>query len=239
MGKGCAMNRLGDMDRRGFLGGLGAAGVALGMAGPAAARTVTRSFDILRGTSRIGSQSLQVTRSGGTVSVAIDIDIAVRILGLPAYRYTLASRERWQNGVLERLSAKGNDNGTRQFVEAERQSGGLSVEGSAHRGTVSGNPATTTYWAVGMLNRPVWINTQNGAPMNIRARSAGQVPFTLGDGATVTARKWRCTGDIGQLDLFYDGRDEWIGNAFQARGQDIRMVVTQRGGNMAQLWAEA
>ena len=214
------------LQRRSLLAGLGgAAFLCSGLPNMAEARTVTRTFDIMRGRSRIGSEKLTVTRNGGAVSVAIDVDIKVRILGLPAYSYTLRTRENWEGGRLVSLNSKCNANGKSDFAKARATRSGLKDEGSKSPGT---------YWAQGILPRPVWINTQTGYPMEIQARKVGIVPFPYG-GGTTRAAKYRCTGDIGLLDLFYDANGEWIGNEFEVRGQKVRFVVASKGAALAPL----
>ncbi|MEM8789859.1 MAG: DUF6134 family protein [Pseudomonadota bacterium] len=219
------------IQRRAFM----AAGLAALAPMPAFAAT-PRIFHLYRGKSKIGEQSLLVTRAGGQINVAVDIDISVRIMGLPAYRYDLSSRETWGDGMLLRLDASGNDNGKAERVTAIAQGDGVSVDGSAFQGQVPGRPATTTYWSQAFLSRPVWISTQNGLPFNVTAAKAGsyQVPGPGGD--TLSATRWRIRGDIGRLDLFYDQGGEWVGNEFEARGEQARFVLADYGRSLAGLW---
>ncbi|MEO0387635.1 MAG: DUF6134 family protein [Pseudomonadota bacterium] len=217
----------------------GAAAIAVsGIAQPALAADSRRVFDLFRGRSRIGEQQIVVKRRGREVSVDIDIDIAVRILGLPAYRYQLASREIWQGGALAALSAQGNDNGKANQVTARRVSGGVEVDGSAYSGVVSGQPATTTYWAQEFLNRPVWISTQDGTPMRVRVSRAGSARIEAA-GGDLAVTKFACRGDIGRLDLFYDASGEWVGSEFDARGETARFVLREKGAAMSPLWVRA
>lgn len=194
-----------------------------------------RVFDLYRGRSKIGSQTLTVNRTGDQVNVSVSIDIDVRIMGLSAYRYQLESRETWLRGALQTLSARTNDNGSDEQVVASAVSGGVRVEGTAYEGVVSGNPATTTYWTQAFLERPVWISTQNGYPLDVQATKAGTVEVPTPTGPT-TAVAWNVRGDIGRLDLFYDRNGEWIGNAFEARGEQARFVLAERGRDIASLW---
>lgn len=226
-------------DRRTVLRGLGAAAISTAFPGAAMAqRSGTRVFDLYRGKSRIGGKTLTVARGGDVLDVEISIDIKVRILGLPAYSYRLESRERWAGGVLQRLEAETDDDGTADSVSASRTGDGLSVRGTGFEGLVRGNPGTTTYWTQAFLKRPVWISTQTGKPLNVTARRGGTTSFPTAAGA-VPATRWNIGGDIGELELFYDASGEWIGNAFEARGQQARFVLRDRGPNLADLWTGA
>ena len=166
-------------NRRSFLGGTFAACVVTARAAEAASATATatRRFDLFRGAARIGRQSVTVARSGSQVTVKVDIDISVRIVGVAIYRYTLASSEVWDSGRLMRLDAVTNDNGSRQVAAGRRESGRLAIEGSGYSGALGGNPGTTTYWSPAFLKRPVWISTQDAKPLSVTARSDAPPAF--------------------------------------------------------------
>jgi hypothetical protein len=220
--------------REAILGGAAAVTLA---ALPVSAATGTRRLELYRGNSRIGEKQITVRRDGDTVAVTTDIAIAVRVLGLTVYRYTLESREVWENGQLARLDARTNDDGAAHFARAARSGDGLAIEGSEYRGTVAGNPATTTYWSSAFLERPVWISTQDGRPWRVRAQAVGTEPFPTA-GGSVNATRWHVRGDL-DLDLFYDGAGEWVGTEFDARGETARFVLASRGAALRPLWGNA
>ncbi|NNU80054.1 hypothetical protein HMH01_06335 [Halovulum dunhuangense] len=220
--------------RRQILGSAGAAAMVLAAPLPLRASTGPRVFELYRGSSQIGRQVLDVTRDGSRLDVAVDIDIAVRILGLPAYRYTLSSREVWVDGRLQALEGRTDDDGEAHRVSVTRQGGVLMVDGSGYSGPVEGEPATTTYWAKSFLKRDEWISTQDGKPLDISAQPAGRTEVPVPGGAT-EAESWAVRGDIGVLDLFYDAQGEWVGNRFEARGEQARFVLAERGRDLAGL----
>ncbi len=221
--------------RREFSFGIGAAGAALLMPLGAWADSRTRRFRIYRGGSEIGEQTITVSREGGRVEVAVDVDIAVRVLGIAAYRYTLQSRESWSDGQLQRLDAECNDDGTAEFARARREGDALDIEGSGFSGTVRGTLATTTYWTPDFLQRSLWVSTQDGTPFEVGARDNGMVDYPTETGS-VRARHWSVTGDLAGLELFYDEAGEWIGNRFDAEGETAEYRVAERGGALAALW---
>ncbi len=225
------------LSRRKLLGcGAAVAAIPLFPIPAVAASKATRTFDLFRADRRIGSKSLTVERSGSIVAVSIEIDIKVRILGIPAYSYALRSNERWDRGRLMRLEAATNDNGTSERVSATRRDGGVAVEGTGYTGLVKGNPGTTTYWSRAFLERPVWISTQSGLPMRISAQRAGMDTIFTADGARIDATRWQIRGDIGELDLFYDAAGEWVGSNFEAKGEKAGFRLRNRGGSLSSLW---
>jgi hypothetical protein len=228
-----------QVSRRSFVAGALAAGVVVGStAAPAREATGTRRFELFRDGSRIGQQSVTVARSGAQVTVEVDIDIAVRIVGVPVYRYTLSSSEVWDGGRLTRLDAVTDNNGSREFVAAARGSNGLAVKGSGYSGVVDGNPGTTTYWSPAFLKRPVWISTQDGRPLAVTARSGGVERFPTPAGE-LSATRWQIGGDLTDLDLFYDRAGEWIGSEFRVEGDTIRIETLDAGAELAPLWIDA
>ena len=229
------MNALSLTRREAFLGA-----AALALAGPALASSgnAARRLTLVRGGSEIGEKTVSVRRSGSSVEVETRIDIAVRLIGLPVYRYELAASESWRGGELQALEARTNDNGARHFANAVRRGATLEVRGSEFEGEVGGRPATTSYWSTAFLRRPVWISTQDGRLLNVTATDTGRVAFPTGAGE-VAASRWRIGGDLTDLYLFYDAADEWVGTEFPARGETARFFADGRAPALAPLWVEA
>ena len=227
-------------NRRSFVAGALAACALVGKtaAETSGAATGTRRFELFRGDTPIGQQSVTVSRSGAQVTVEVDVDITVRIVGVPVYRYTLSSSEVWDGGRLMKLDAVTEDNGSRGFAAAARGANGLAIKGSAYSGMVGGNPGTTTYWSPAFLKRPVWISTQDGQPLSVTVRSGRIERFPTPSGA-VDATRWQIGGDLADLDLFYDRSGEWIGSEFQARGEIVRIVTLDVDASLSPLWVDA
>lgn len=227
-------------DRRSFIAGAMALCCTVGETAAAAggAATGMRRFELMRGDTRIGRQSVAVARNGSEVSVEVHVDIAVRIVGVPVYRYTLSSSEIWDGGRLMKLDAATNDNGSREFASATRGPNGAELQGSAYSGAIAGNPGTTTYWSPAFLKRPVWISTQDGKPLSVTARRRGVEGFATPSGV-VEATRWHVGGDLADLDLFYDRSGEWIGSECSARGETVRIVTLDVDASLAPLWVDA
>jgi len=62
----------------------------------AANGSVAREFQATRGSSRVGSQKISLTRSGDVVSVSLRTRLNVKVLGISLYRYELDSTETWE-----------------------------------------------------------------------------------------------------------------------------------------------
>ncbi|HKK37094.1 MAG TPA: DUF6134 family protein [Paracoccaceae bacterium] len=211
-------------------------GAALALASPStlrAAETAERRFLVFRGGSDIGGQTTRVRGSGDRAEVEVEVDLAVKILGITAYRYKLRSRETWEKGLLMSLEGETDDDGEVSVAKVRRTSEGLVSEGT-WEGPVPSDAATTTYWTQAFLERPVWISTQTGKPLDVSVSRDGEERIE-GFSGEVLCQRWRVSGDL-PLTLYYDDRGEWMGNAFDASGERARFQPTEETGRLAPLW---
>lgn len=211
------------MKRRTFLTGCVAAGAGLAM--PAlAAPSGSRTFRVLRGGKAFGSHVLEAVQVEDRFEIAITIKLAVKVLGVTAYRYELDNREIWQGGRLISVDSRVNNDGDDEFVRAKRAGDVLKIEGSGFDGTAPGLAATTSYYTPTMLERRPWISTQSGKPLEIAIGPEGRSGW------------WSVTGGL-DTKLGYDSRGEWIGCEFDAGGEPGRYEVAAESGTIGALWS--
>ena len=213
------------MDRRGFLAGVAAA--PLFHTPSLSAERASRRFEIVRGGDVIGFHTLEAVRNGASFEIDVVIRIAVKFLGITAYRYEMDNREVWDSGRIVSVDSRVNDDGDSDFCKVVATSDGLSVNGSRYSGPASAASVTTSYFAKPFLERRPWISTQSGQPLDISvARDTASVGF------------WRVSGEL-TTNLRYDDRGEWTGCAFDAGGEVASYRVTAETGRIAGLWADA
>lgn len=207
------------MQRRMFL-----AGSAALLASPAmgAARAL-REFRIIRSDDDIGFHRLEAVQGPNGFEMVITIRIAVKILGITAYRYEMDNREVWRGRELVSLDSKVNDDGEEDFAKATRDGAALNIKGSRYEGAVTGSLATTTYYTMDFLQRRPWISTQTGAPLEIAIMPEGR------------ANWWTVTGEL-DTTLGYDDRGEWVGCEFDAGGEPAFYEVAKDTGSLSALW---
>ncbi len=201
-------------NRRAFVT-VGAASVLAPAVSWAAPQSATRSFRVTRGGSDIGRHSVTVSRDGDTVRAQTDIDIAVKFLGITAYRYELAYTEVYQNGQLQSFDAIANDDGDRGYAKAIRQGGMLEIDGSKYSGPVTGAAVPTSYWRKPALNTTPWISAQSGEILPVNTTEMQALPHS-----PAGARVWRATDNRGYtVDIWYDAAGDWSGCSFDAQGE--------------------
>lgn len=226
-----------NIHRRQFLASsAGAAACVPFMGLVAEAKAASRAYVAYRGSSKVGRQQLDITRSGDTVSVSIATRLKVKLLGITVYRYDLDSREIWEGGVLQSISAKGSDNGKAHFAKAARTSAGLQIEGSKFNGVVGGNPASTSAFLPEIVTRPTWVSTLTGKPIKVASAKRGQATLNLPGGA-VACTHYHCGGELKlPLDVYFTPSGELAAYMFDAKGERARVIAQSIEPAMRPLW---
>jgi hypothetical protein len=183
------------------------------------------AFQVLRNDAGIGTHTLAFTPAGEAVQVEIAIDLAVRILGIPLYRYTHRNSERWAGDRLLAIDSETDRNGTPYRVRAEANGEGIAVEGTeSGRYLAPEDAASTSYWHARFL-RTRKIDTQGGRLLATTIEDLGEETVPVGTG-TAPARRFRIRGDL-SLDIWYDRAGTWSGLLFAGEdGSTIRYVRT-------------
>ncbi|MEM7686615.1 MAG: DUF6134 family protein [Paracoccaceae bacterium] len=209
-------------NRRVFL-----SGVAATLAAPAfAAETADREFRIIRDGDDIGSHRLDAAVGANGFEIAITIRIAVKILGITAYRYEMDNREVWREGRIVSVDSRVNDDGTEDRCIINAREDVLSIEGSRFSGEAALDAVTTSYYAAPFLERRPWLSTQSGAPLELSINQDSR------------ERWWNVRGEL-DTNLGYDDAGEWIACEFDAGGEPARYEIASGSGRIGELWSSA
>ena len=161
-------------------------------------------FQVFRNDSEIGSHRVRFTRDGDRLTVQTEADFKVGFGFIVVFRYTYRATETWQNGVLQTLSAKTDNNGTKGTCDSHRDGDSMVVDGSVSGHYIAPPGAiAATHWNKAELAAPM-INPENGELMWFSTRDAGRE--TLAGG--VTAEHFGLTG-YATMDLWYDDAGLW------------------------------
>jgi hypothetical protein len=224
-----------DRTRRAVLAGL--AGAAVTAAPAAAQATAVREFRVLRGGTDIGRHRIALARQGRDVTVDIDIELVVRVLGIAAYRYTMTNREVWRDGLLMSGDSRVNDDGRRKRVVSRREGGALRVESPDFTGSPPEPLATTTYFTTAFLERPSWMSTDSGEIYAVQRQRAG-ASTVQGPQGPVACTRWTVSGGKDfRVALHYDARGEWMAVDFDAGGEPATYRPLSTADRLAAVWA--
>lgn len=207
----------------------------------------SQTFDVYRNGQPIGQHTLTFQQDGANRTVIVAVDLAVKALGVVAYRYQHNSKEVWSNNALQALEARTDDNGQKYSVSVKRGSDGLAVERHTPPATVAAaatsdqglQPSTfarevlppsllpTTHWNMSQVGQSTLLNTQYGTRSKTQISTVGREPVKLANGNVVQATRYHYAGDI-RMDQWFDDRGRWVKSAFPAHdGSSIDYVLRE------------
>jgi hypothetical protein len=218
--------------------------------GPAAASAAddfpygsSLSFAAVRNGQTIGHHSLTFQKNGRQLKVSSAIDLAVKFMGVTAYRYMHRAEEVWSDDTFQGLTAQTDDNGKKYAIRVRRDGPALVVERNARPDVLS--PATpdrgsqrddavrttlppqllpSTHWNVQQVRQAALLNTQTGTGARVQVSVLGRE--TIGTAkAPIDATRYRYTGDI-VMDQWFDDAGRWVKTSFTASdGSTIEYVL--------------
>ena len=151
------------------------------------------SFAAVRNGQTIGHHRLSFQKNGEQLTVSTTIDLAVKFMGVTAYRYTHRAEEVWSGDTFQGLSAQTDDNGKKHAIRIWRDGAALAVERNARPDALS--PATfdrgvqrddavrttlppqllpSTHWNVRQVRQAALVNTQTGSEARVQVSVLGR-----------------------------------------------------------------
>ena len=194
----------------------------------------TVAFDVLLNDETVGFSNLTHKKLKNGLEVVVDVEIKPKFLGLNFMKYTLKNREVWKKQKLISLDANSSWFGKKYFVKGQQETGGFRIEGSAFSGVIKNNFATTSYFTPDFLKRKTWISTQDGTPLEIKARKLKNKKVTFND-KTYSVKEWEISGDL-DLTLQYDENNNWVGSSFTVGNYPAKFTLNNRRNNIHRIW---
>lgn len=189
------------------------------------------SFSVYRKKdSPMGSHRMRFTRDGDRLIMEKSIDLEVSLAFVTAYRYRHRNREVWQDGRLVEIETRTNDDGDDYWLRGTASPDGFQVDGSGGSYTAPADIIPTSYWNHATTSATQLLDTQRGLIMDVRMEDQGSETLETQAGS-VQARHHTINiltnppGKTDRIDLWYDDRDQWVGLAFEAKGQKISYVM--------------
>ena len=159
------------------LGALAATPALAGVAdGP---KHVHRVFDIIRGDSKIGSDTFDVTRNGDATDVKITTHITVKIAFITAYRYDHTESESWKGDQLVAFHSTTNDNGTDHDLSASMTGGKIALQVDGKPTVLPKGIMPASVWTSEIAKRAQLFDPANGKRMAVRAQDLGEETVAL------------------------------------------------------------
>jgi hypothetical protein len=178
--------------RRGIL----AAGLILPLA-PGLVRAAPRNltFAVFRNGTKIGEHHVSFSGEGATLVATTDATMTVKIGPVPVFKYHHRALEKRNEGQFASLETSTVTNGKNEHVTAERTGGGVRVDCTYGRTTLSPESNPMTHWNPQIFGGPPLFNPQTGKILNVRT-------------AKVTPGHVTIRGEA-EIDDFYDEAGAW------------------------------
>ena len=202
-----------------------AAGSAPALAGQSVFRIVRRGADI-------GEHSITLQGRDDHLVATTEVDITMRVLGVPVHRYRLRVEETWRDGVLATFRSRGDDNGAKISVDAERDGDELVVEAGGEVRRIGGRVVTTSLWHGETPYEGRLLGMEDGRVKQVTGRFLSEERLTLASlPQPVDARRYDLRGEF-ERELWYDERRRLVRVAFQTRrdGSRIEFVLKALAG---------
>jgi|FEC22Drversion2_1045045.scaffolds.fasta_scaffold00393_30 Family of unknown function (DUF6134) len=199
---------------------------------PDAAYGSFHSFAAYRDGQKIGTHSLSFQRDGERLVVTTSVDLAVKIVGLTAFRYSHRARETWDGSELVGLETTTDDDGKQYVVRATRQADGLVVdrhtpEKSGYTRSLAGFVMPSTHWNLRQTLQSELLNSQKGSVDSIKVTAIGSEPVKTASGI-VDAMHYRYEGkDRFAMHQWFDARGRWVKTTFKAHDGSLVEYVLQ------------
>lgn len=176
---------------------------------------------------QIGDHRLRFEHDNGQLKVSTSIDLAVKLLGLTAFRYSHRAQEVWSGDALLSLTSRTDDDGKNYAVQANRTEAGIAVQVQGAGRTVL--PATilpSSHWNVRQVRQTVLLNSQKGTEAHVKVATVGRETIKTASGS-LQATRYRYEGDV-KMDQWFDDRGRWVKMAFAGSdGSTIEYVLQE------------
>ena len=186
----------------------------------------SQSFAVFRNGEQIGRHSLTFQHSGQNVTVATNVDFAVKLLGITAYRYSHRGQEMWTGDTFQYVATQTDDNGKKFTVRAQRTPNGIAVERTGGQEVLPPTVLPSTHWNIRQVRQSTLLNTQDGSEAKVQIAELGRERVKTLKG-WLDATRFRYTGDVSK-DQWFDDRGRWVKTVFKASdGSTIEYVLEE------------
>lgn len=184
------------------------------------------SFTAVRNGQTIGHHSLTFQKNGAQLTVSTAIDLAVKFMGVTAYRYTHRAQEVWTGDTFQGLTAQTDDDGKKHAIQIRRDGAALIIERNAEavRTTLPPQLLPSTHWNVRQVRQSALVNTQTGTEARVQVSVLGRETIRTAS-SSIDATRYRYTGDL-VMDQWFDDAGRWVKTSFTASdGSTVEYVL--------------
>jgi hypothetical protein len=161
-------------------------------------------YAVTRDGSPIGRTTVDVDRSGDTVTVTSKTDIEVKVI-IVLYRFTQDVTETWKGDQLVSFKSQTDDNGTPHDVSITSSPKGLTIVADGKTSSAPTGAVPASFWSTRFTKAKALIHPDNGRVMNVSVKDVGPDQINVG-GTPHQAQHYKVSaGKDYERDLWYDG----------------------------------
>lgn len=186
----------------------------------------TIHYKVLRKGDKIGEHLASFTREGDRLIARNHMEIVVKLLGIPVYRYEHESEEVWTDGWLTHVRSTTNKNGKRKELEGSRSGGALRYTVNGMKRTLAGYVLTTSLWHRDTPFERVLLDIEDGDVKGISGRLVGREKVPLGEDM-VPARHFSIRSNRPKpwREIWYDERCRLVRVEFENKKDGSRITL--------------
>ncbi len=181
-------------------------------------------FNVYLDDTEIGYHHFRVEDDGEHRFIATDAQFNVKFLFFSVYQYQHQNREIWNDGCLQGLESRTDDNGETFRVDAKQREGTFIVESHSQKARIAGCVKSFAYWDPSFLTADKLLNAQTGEHLNVAVQDLGPDQIVV-RGNTVPARHYRLSARDLTIDLWYSPQREWLALESRTDGGALRYLI--------------
>lgn len=203
--------------------------VAFPRSGAAEAGLTDRTFAVHRQGQRIGTHRVRFAEADGGQRVTTEVELAVKIAFVTAFRYEQKAVESWQDGMLVAAEVRTNDDGDKTRVVCEQVDDELKVTGPKGDFTVDlGTMTDLSFWNIAITRQRQLIDVKDGDITKVRTTVDGVADTVEVGGEAIQAQRFEIVVSAKRSGrIWYDAQGAWVKAQLKTRGEllDYELIV--------------
>jgi len=190
------------------------------------------SFDIIRKNKVIGVHEIKFEKLNDSIIVETNIDIKVKILFIPAYKFSHNSKETWIDDNLIKIEGYTDFEDEREYyIKGEDKDELFLASGMDGKLELDSNILSSNFWNINILKEKEIFDTQKGILRTIKVKNLGHETIIWED-KEIKCKKFTLNassnpkdkGPFPEYTLWYAENDELI--KFKFKNWKDKKVVT-------------
>lgn len=188
-------------------------------------------FDVFRKGKQIGDQVMTFSRDAqGDIHAQGRFHMQIDILFIKgAFTFDYSASEIWRDNKMISMAAEVSDDGEITRTTARLDGDVFKIEGTEGTFLADHWIIPTNHWHRGQVEATTLLNTLTGKIVHVKVERHGIDRVETAQG-TVEAERFTYTGDLHDIDVWYDVDGRWVKMRFKARDSSYIEYVCRKCG---------